>query len=165
MYASLIGRAQQEVHMLDHGVVEIMKHNGTVEELKNLLKEHLLSMRQFKEANSMGVIADKANQHSNKKVTSKTSRKWYNEYEEFSKFKEDIRGCHERNFFLSEYGYKRRFELYLKHERERIVNDSKTFPSQQGTVYCKRFSDRGDVFPGTVYSRTPFCYLRAHGLF
>ena len=130
MYASLIERAQQEVHMLEHGVIEIMKHNGTVEELKNLLKAHLISMRQFKEANSMGVIAGKAYQHSKKKVTSKTLRKWYNEDEEFGKFKEDIRGCYERNFFLSEYGYKRRFELYLKHERHLSV-DSATIGLQR----------------------------------
>ena len=130
MYASLIERAQQEVHMLEHGVIEIMKHSGTLEELKNLLKVQLVSMRQFKEANSMGVIADKANQHSNKKVTAKTLKKWYNEYDEFGKFKEDIRGCYERNFFLSEYGYKRRFELYLKHERHLSV-DSATIGLQR----------------------------------
>jgi hypothetical protein len=39
-------------------------------------------------------------------------------------FKEDLRGCYERNFFLEEHGYKRRFELYLKNERHLSVNSA-----------------------------------------
>ena len=82
---------------------EIENHNGTVEELKNILKKHLDLVRLFKVANSMGIIANIVNKQSNKKISSKTVRKWYNEFEEYGKFKEDLRGCYERNFFLTEY--------------------------------------------------------------
>ena len=70
----------------------------------------------------MGIIANIVNNEPNKKISSKTLRKWYNEFDEYEKFKEDLRGCYERNSFLTEYGYKRRFELYLKNERHLSVD-------------------------------------------
>jgi hypothetical protein len=85
----------------------------------------LISMRKFKEANSMGIIADKENKKSNKRISSETLRKWYNEYEELGKCKEDLRGCYERNLFLTEYGYKRMFELFLKNAHHLSVDPAK----------------------------------------
>ena len=72
----------------------------------------------------MAVIAEEAIEESNRKISARTLRKWYNEFEEFNKFKEDLRGCYERNFFLEEHGCKRRFELYLKNERHLSVNSA-----------------------------------------
>jgi hypothetical protein len=125
IYEALIERSQQELQILQMELHEIKNHTGSVDELKQLLNKNLILMRQYKESNSMGIIADKVNKKSNKKISSKTLRKWYNEYEEKGKFKEDLRGCYERNFLLTEYGYKRRFELYLKNECHLSVDAAK----------------------------------------
>ena len=97
-------------------MAEISAQRGSIDSLKDLLQKNLMALRQFKQTNSMAIIAQEAIEESNRKISARTLRKWYNEFEEFNKFKEDLRGCYERNFCLDEYGCKRRFELYSKNE-------------------------------------------------
>ena len=58
-------------------------------------------------------------------VTSSTFKKWFNEFEHFGMFKENLRGCYERISLLEQYGYKSKFQLYLKNERHLSVEEAK----------------------------------------
>ena len=56
------------------------------------------------------------------RISSKTIRIWYHEYMEKESFQEDCRGSHARKTFIEEFGYTKRFQLYLKNERKLTVN-------------------------------------------
>jgi hypothetical protein len=86
IYVILIKRSQSETALLQNKLMEITAHKGSIDSLKDLLQKHLLALRQFKQTNSMDVIAEEAIEESNRKISTRTPRKWYNEFEEFNKF-------------------------------------------------------------------------------
>ena len=110
----------------------------------------------------MGIIANIVNNESNKKISSKTLRKWYNEFDEYGKFKEDFRGCYERNFFLTEYGYKRRFELYLKNERQLSVAAATTICMKHAHLSLKSFIVSSASCESVLLETLAFSYLQPH---
>lgn len=95
IYVILIKRSQSKTALLQNEFVEISAHKGSIESLKDLLQKHLMALREFKQTNSIAIIAEEAIEESNRKISARTLRKWYNEFEEFNKFKEDLRGCYE----------------------------------------------------------------------
>lgn len=124
IFALLIERAEDETHFLRNELEEIKKCS-TPDELRKVLADNLVKLQKFKEESSMNVITEKAVNQTVKKVSAKTAKKWFNDFKEHKLFKEDLRGCYQRRFFLDEYGYKRRFELYLKNERHLSVDSAK----------------------------------------
>jgi hypothetical protein len=58
IYVILIKRSQSETALLQNKLVEITAHKGSIDSLKDLLQKHLLALRQFKQTNSMDVIAE-----------------------------------------------------------------------------------------------------------
>lgn len=120
----LIKRAENETRFLQNELEEIKYCNCPIA-LRLILADNLMKLKEFKERSSMNVITEKAVTQTIKKVPAKTARKWFNDFKEHKLFKEDLRGCYQRRFFLDEYGYKRRFELYLKNERHLSVDSAK----------------------------------------
>ena len=118
-------RAKKEICLLEESLVHIEWAKDSMESLKEAVTLVLERRKLFKESNSMGEIVNQVYLESEKAFACSSIRKWYNEYVEYKMFKEDLRGCHERINFLSEYGYKRRFKLYLKNERHLSVNEAK----------------------------------------
>ena len=124
IFTLLIERAEDETNFLQMELKEIRNCNSP-DGLRKILADNLVKLREFKERMSMNLIAEKAVKQTIKKVSAKTAKKWFNDFKAFKLFKEDLRGCYERRFFLDEYGYTRRFELYLKNERHLSVDSAK----------------------------------------
>lgn len=118
-------RARKEILLLEECISRIESVEGSILELQSVVTSVLEKRKLFKESHSMGEIVNHVYIESEKVFACSTIRKWYNEYVEYKMLKEDLRGCHERIQFLSEYGYKREFELCLKNERHLSVNEAK----------------------------------------
>ena len=106
-------------------VLNESKQECGVEERRRKLSELVARYNEnrntFRAMTSISLISEEVRQLSGGKVSSRTVRVWYNEYQEKSLFKEDCRGSYARKSFLEEYGYSLRFQLYLKNERRLTV--------------------------------------------
>lgn len=87
-----------------------------------ILKDHEVQKNKFRWLYSMAVLSEEVAGQTGKKISPKTALVWYNEYVESGGFKEDTRGVWDRESFLEEYGYKLRFEIYLKNQRKMTVD-------------------------------------------
>lgn len=114
VYSYMVAKLNKEKSLIDQILSVVMPTKASIE-------KHWESIKQFKKDNSMHVLSVRAHVETDEKVSAKTILKWYNEFQEYSLFKEDLRGCYQRKFFLQEFGLKRPFELYLQAERHLTV--------------------------------------------
>jgi hypothetical protein len=89
---------------------------------EELMADSIARRKQFREQNNFGILAQRVSDMfsavgSSTSCSAKTIRRWYNEFMRFGKFKESLQGAHEREFFLEQYDYKRRFIIFMKYEK------------------------------------------------
>lgn len=108
---------------------------------KQKVEKHWQTIKDFKIRNSMEFITAKVSAVTNKVVTAKTVAKWLREFKRYGLFKEDIRGCHQRRYFLEEHDLLRQFELYLKNEKSLTVDIARRNLEQ--LIEIKAMKDEG----------------------
>jgi hypothetical protein len=106
-------------------VIAVIENPMLFDVKRDLMERHVQARKQLHIDESMGVVAKAVCDENQNSIAPKTLRKWYNELDDLGGFKEDLRGCHDRLFFLEEYNYKRRFTLYCKNEKQLSVDNAR----------------------------------------
>ena len=81
------------------------------------MSQSIARRKQFREKNNFEILAQRVADVYRAKPSAKTIRGWYNEFIRYEKFKENLQGAHDREFFLEAYDYKRRFVIFMKYEK------------------------------------------------
>lgn len=104
---------------------------ATYESITDLAKSvqqvstHWEKIKCFKLEHSMESIAKKVHESVGGQVSVRTMLKWLQEFRKYAHFKEDLRGCYQRKFFLEEFGLKNSFVHYLKGEKKLTVDTAR----------------------------------------
>ena len=122
VYALIREKIGEETKLLDSILSEVESVRSNLSLAKQKVKEHWDRIKEFKIQNSMVVMTAKVSSLTGDIVKAATISKWCAEFREHGMFKEDLRGCYQRRFFLEEHGLRRQFELYLKNERSLTVD-------------------------------------------
>jgi hypothetical protein len=123
-HKSLLQVDRKELKLVEEAI-KVVQDPMPFDEKRDFMERHVNARKQLRIDESMGVVAQAVCDENQNPFAPKTLRKWYNEMADLGGFKEDLRGCHDRLFFLEEYDYKRRFTLYCKNERQLSVDNAR----------------------------------------
>ena len=122
VYALMKEKIADETSLLNNILSEVKSVRLNFSLAKRKVEEHWGRIKEFKIQNSMVMMTSKVSDGTGNFVKAVTISKWCAEFREHGMFKEDLRGCYQRRFFVEEHGLRRQFELYLKNERSLTVD-------------------------------------------
>ena len=140
-YTALREKMTEEKAIVESIITEVVPIRFNFVLAKQKVEEHWQRIKDFKIRNSMEFITAKVSAVTDKVVTAKTVAKWLREFKRYGLFKEDMRGCHQRRYFLEEHGLLRQFELYLKNEKSLTVDVARRNLEQ--LIEIKAMKDEG----------------------
>lgn len=125
IYTSLKDKIRQELRLIEDILVQVGDIRSDLRESAEKIERHWQRIKHCKQTNSMTLIAGKVANDTDNMIGTVTITRWFNEFKRLGSFKEDMRGCFQRHFFLEEHGLLRQFKLYLKNERSLTVDAAK----------------------------------------
>ena len=121
----ITAKAQAEIEQLESRQSKFQKQLMDGDDIADALKQDIYERKDFSVKHSMGALAKEVSDyysHGLFKIKDKPSvqiiRQWYNEFCKYQKFKQNLQGLRDRESFLEEFNYTRRFYLYLKYEKK-----------------------------------------------
>ena len=127
----ITAKAQAEIEQLESRQSKFQKQLMDGDDIADALKQDIYERKDFSVKHSMGALAKEVSDyysHGLFKIKDKPSvqiiRQWYNEFCKYQKFKQNLQGLRDRESFLEEFNYTRRFYLYLKYEKKLSVNSA-----------------------------------------
>lgn len=125
IYTSLRGKMKEELQLLQDILVQVGDVRSDLRESEEKIECHWQRIKHCKRTNSIIHIVERVATDTGNVIGSATITRWFNDFKKLGSFKEDMRGCYQRRFFLEEHGLLRQFKLYLKNERSLTVDAAK----------------------------------------
>jgi hypothetical protein len=116
MFEALKVKATKELEMIAATLQEIDESVDLLASIEAFYVAKRISLQE----NSMSIIADKISKDLRRHLAGKTILQYFNEYVKYDGFKEDLRGKHQRLFFLDVFNYTKRWEYWLRYTPPRL---------------------------------------------
>ena len=111
MFEALKLKATKELELIAADLKDIHESHDVLATIEAFYAKKKILLQE----NSMPIIADNISKDLRGHLAGKTILHYFNEYVKYEGFKEDLRGKHQRLFFLDTFNYTKRWEYWLRY--------------------------------------------------